>query len=367
MPIILLSFVTYSAAQLKVMHSGRVSMENNLSVVPDTVSDTVPAIKIASTALFQKSAYGIYSKVWYQKNPAGPHFSFGNRAIAVYGSSEDNLIPLNHTSTPPFNAGVAGTSDKGVGVYGAIKDTFPIFNPGSYAGYFMGNTKVIGTLTYTSLTQTSDACTKHDITYLNDNTIGSIMQLKPLSFYYNTDDKLFNAADVESPAAKQMHYGFIAQELQEVLPDIVYMGQDSLLSINYIELIPLLVQTIQNQEGRIDELERKIAKLSSHTSTNKAPQNIENDSMASQAILYQNTPNPFAQDTRIAYDLPLNTHEATLYIYDVNGLQLESYPIRAFGANSITISGGHLSAGIYLYSLVADGHVIDTKRMILTK
>lgn len=182
MPIILLSFVTYSAAQLKVMHSGRVSMENNLSVVPDTVSDTVPAIKIASTALFEKSAYGIYSKVWYQKNPAGPHFSFGNRAIAVYGSSEDNLIPLNHTSTPPFNAGVAGTSDKGVGVYGAIKDTFPIFNPGSYAGYFMGNTKVIGTLSYTSLTQTSDACTKHDITYLNDNTIGSIMQLKPLSF-----------------------------------------------------------------------------------------------------------------------------------------------------------------------------------------
>ena len=271
-----------------------------------------------------------------------------------------------------FSAGVAGVAHSygGIGVYGGISYSMELptsFSGGTYAGYFDGSTKVIGTLTCTSLTQTSDARTKHDITYLRDNTLGSIMQLKPISFYYNTDDKLFNAAYVESPAAKQMHYGFIAQELQEVLPDIVYMGQDSLLSVNYMELIPLLVQTVQNQETRIDELERKIATLTSQVSANKAPQNVKNDNIATQAVLYQNTPNPFAQDTRIAYDLPLTTHEATLYIYDANGLQLESYPIREFGENSITISGGHLPAGIYLYSLVADEQVIDTKRMILTK
>jgi hypothetical protein len=248
-------------AQLKVAHSGRISMENNLSVAPDTVSDTVPAISITSTALFTKSAYGIYSKAWYQKNPAGAYLSFGNRVIGVYGSSEDNLIPLNYNSTSPFNAGVAGTSDKGVGVYGAITDTFPIFNPGQYAGYFMGNTKVVGTLTCTSLTQTSDAVTKSDVRYLQGSAIESIMQLKPISFYYNTDGKLFNAADVESPAAQQMHYGFIAQELQEVLPDIVYMGQDSIHSINYIELIPLLVQVVQTQQQQIEDLQNQVQAL----------------------------------------------------------------------------------------------------------
>ncbi|GHU66010.1 hypothetical protein FACS1894123_12000 [Bacteroidia bacterium] len=37
------------------------------------------------------------------------------------------------------------------------------------------------------------------------------------------------------------------------------------------------------------------------------------------------------------------------------------------GQNSVMIQGSTLQAGIYLYSLVADGQEIDTKRMILTK
>lgn len=37
------------------------------------------------------------------------------------------------------------------------------------------------------------------------------------------------------------------------------------------------------------------------------------------------------------------------------------------GEASITIDGGSLNAGMYLYALIADGKVVDTKRMILTK
>lgn len=358
-------------AQLRVVHSGRVAIENNLSVSPDTVSDTVPAIHILSTALFTKSAYGIYSKAWYQKNPAGGNYAIGNKVIGVYGSSEDNLIPLNHTSTPPFNAGIAGTSDKGVGVYGAITDTFPIFNPGQYAGYFMGNTKVVGSLTCTSLSQTSDALTKNNVQYLREDITKRLLQLKPVSFYYNLDNNLFNAMDIESPAAQQMHYGFMAQELQETLPDIVYMGQDSILSINYIELIPLLIRSIQDLQEQIEALERRITEYEiSHNnlqvSPNKVVKNFDSHNI-SEYVLFQNTPNPFSQDTRIEYIIPLETREAKLYIYDANGLQLEFYPITEFGKNSLTISGGHLPAGIYLYSLIADDKIIDTKRMILTK
>ena len=247
-------FSTRTYAQLKVEYSGCIKAENKLSVVPNDFSVSDTAAYITSTAAFTKSAYGIFSKTWYRKNPAGPNYNFGNKIIGIYGNAEDNLIPLNHTSTPPFNAGVAGTSDKGVGVYGAVTDTFPRFNPGQYAGYFMGNTKVIGVLTCTSLTQTSDVRTKHNITYLNNSTLGNIMQLKPISFYYNQDDRIFNSAEPESPAVKQMHYGFNAQELQEVLPNVVYMGQDSILSINYIELIPLLVQAVQELSEEVAEL-----------------------------------------------------------------------------------------------------------------
>ena len=37
------------------------------------------------------------------------------------------------------------------------------------------------------------------------------------------------------------------------------------------------------------------------------------------------------------------------------------------GEGSHLISGHHFSAGMYLYALIVDGTVVDTKRMILTK
>ena len=51
----------------------------------------------------------------------------------------------------------------------------------------------------------------------------------------------------------------------------------------------------------------------------------------------------------------------------MNGEQITGFDITERGSTSVTINGNTLSAGMYLYALVADGQVIDTKRMILTK
>ena len=83
--------------------------------------------------------------------------------------------------------------------------------------------------------------------------------------------------------------------------------------------------------------------------------------------LYQNTPNPFTESTLIQCDVAETVVNADLYIYDMNGKQINTYPITERGATSITIEGRSLEAGMYLYALIADGQVIDTKRMILTK
>ena len=48
-------------------------------------------------------------------------------------------------------------------------------------------------------------------------------------------------------------------------------------------------------------------------------------------------------------------------------MQLKSYPLVQRGKGNVTINGSELTAGMYLYALIADGKVIDTKRMILTK
>lgn len=380
MSIIASMFSVRLHAQLKVNTDGNVDVTGKMAI--GTTTDPYTSLNILHTSTTTTPYYGIRSQV-------NTHYTMPTSSIcAIYGyantiASTSNYpiqsvvgvygkVFRHYALSNTFAAGVAGMTQSygGIGVYGGVDYNMSLptsFSGGTYAGYFNGSTKVIGTLTCTSLTQTSDAITKNNVQYLREDIVGKISQLKPISFYYNLDDRLFNSAEIESPAAKQMHYGFNAQELQEVLPNIVYMGQDSILSINYIELIPLLVKTIQNQETRIEELEKVVEAYTSKPSILKAPQQSGTEDIITKAVLYQNSPNPFTHDTQIAYELPLNTQTATLYIYDANGSQLESYPIREFGVNSINISGGHLSAGMYLYSLIADGQVIDTKRMILTK
>jgi len=83
------------------------------------------------------------------------------------------------------------------------------------------------------------------------------------------------------------------------------------------------------------------------------------------ALLYQNAPNPFSQNTVIKYFVPYESKQSFLYVYDLKGTQLRSYNLNKGDCN-VTIYGNELIAGVYLYSLVVDGRMVDTKQMILT-
>jgi hypothetical protein len=54
--------------------------------------------------------------------------------------------------------------------------------------------------------------------------------------------------------AEQKHYGLSAQELQEIYPDIVRKGEDGILGVNYVELVPILIRSIQELKAELDEL-----------------------------------------------------------------------------------------------------------------
>ena len=49
------------------------------------------------------------------------------------------------------------------------------------------------------------------------------------------------------------------------------------------------------------------------------------------------------------------------------GKQLKSYNLNEFYGGEISIEGGELDAGMYMYSLVTDGIIVGTKQMLLTK
>jgi len=86
--------------------------------------------------------------------------------------------------------------------------------------------------------------------------------------------------------------------------------------------------------------------------------------------LHQNYPNPFNPTTKINYELPNNSF-VQINIYNSIGRQITSLINKKQNSGSYTVnfnSGEYnLSSGIYYYSLLLDGGVVETKKMILLK
>lgn len=119
---------------------------------------------------------------------------------------------------------------------------------------------------------------------------------------------------------------------------------------------------IINQNGSSETI-----KDSSPAQKTKSNSTVEETNALMYPILEQNNPNPFNTSTIIGFYLPTTIATANIYVYDMNGVQLKSYTVSERGKSNITIKGTELIASMYLYALIADGKVIDTKRMILTK
>lgn len=85
------------------------------------------------------------------------------------------------------------------------------------------------------------------------------------------------------------------------------------------------------------------------------------------AVLHQNKPNPFKEQTTINFEI-INTYQtASLMIFDMKGTLLKTFPITDKNVKQIIIGGKQFKAGMYMYSLIVDDRIIDTKKMILQK
>lgn len=170
--------------------------------------------------------------------------------------------------------------------------------------------------------------------------------------------------------------GLLAQQVEKIIPEAVLVRDSSdIKSMSYNSLTPYLVEAIKELSYKVDSLEKIINQngSSENSISNSTAQKAKINSTDEEVntftdpILEQNIPNPFNTTTLINFYLPSTVSVACIYIYDMNGVQLKSDPITERGKSNIIIEGSELNAGMYLYALIADGKVIDTKRMILTK
>ena len=96
----------------------------------------------------------------------------------------------------------------------------------------------------------SDEETKHTIDEI-ENACEVLRELRPVTFFYKEE---------YSASPERMHYGFIAQEYQKVMPDATYYDESiGKLCIDPTELISILVRANQELQARVSRLEAKQA------------------------------------------------------------------------------------------------------------
>ena len=183
------------------------------------------------------------------------------------------------------------------------------------------------------------------------------------------DKDFFNQFYAEQENGDE-RYGFIAQNVKEVFPQLVHTDKTGYMYVDYIGLIPILVQSINELKAELAKVKGEEQDEENTPSLMLAAQHASQNEIEASlgaAKLYQNAPNPWSSETVIRYSLPNDVAKADIYIYDMQGAQLKSIPAQGRGESQVTLTARDLKAGMYLYALVADGQLIDSKQMILTK
>ena len=215
-----------------------------------------------------------------------------------------------------------------------------------------------------------------------ENPLQKIQQLNGIRYTMKAEN--FEGLPEEKKAEyMQDEYGFVAQELQEVLPEVVVADSNGTLSVKYTRIIPVLVEALKAQQKEIDSLRQKsieersalverinelqsiLSQQQSMTSTTFT--GLETDAPVSVMHVFQNMPNPFTETTAIRCFIPSDKHNVQLCIYDMRGIQQKCIPVSERGYVTVSVGARELNAGIYLYLLQADGQVSEAKQMIITQ
>ena len=77
-----------------------------------------------------------------------------------------------------------------------------------------------------------------------------IMELQPKTYYLKDPTK-----------SNQRQFGFIAQELESTIPEIVHTSDDDMKAVNYMQIIPWLTAALQEQQDIINQLQHRIDHL----------------------------------------------------------------------------------------------------------
>ena len=266
----------------------------------------------------------------------------------------------------------------------------------------------------------SDARFKENIKKI-ENAKEIINNLVGTTYKYNKQ------AIINRNFSDRNQFGLIAQDVSKVVPDVVMEMPNGYMAVNYVGIIPILIEAFKIQQSEIDSLknsnleqnntnplvteslkdtliETKVDSLSKILnirenqldSINSIVSRQENEINEIKSILnsiskcletsklcihsvnqnneiidlpklFQNIPNPFSDQTKIQYYLPLNSPPAFIEIFDVNGRTIEKVALTKEGNETITISSQLLPSGSLYYHLNCGNKIYGPYKMAVVR
>ena len=178
--------------------------------------------------------------------------------------------------------------------------------------------------------------------------------------------------------------GFIAQEVKEVLPELViYEEETGLNMVNYEGVIPVLVEAFQEHhallkekddliealETEVDELEARLAKIEkilANPATSGRNEISTPVVVASQLASISAYPNPGNGNFTVRFDPVHFENSAVVVVRDLNGNEVARQRVES-GEGQVSLQLQGMPAGSYFYQLVVDGKLLASNTVLLTR
>ena len=184
----------------------------------------------------------------------------------------------------------------------------------------------------------------------------------------STDNTAVTAKDVEyqrlqqeidqreAAEANRRRIGFLAQDIQKVLPELVQTNEKGIMSIDYTGFIPLIVESLKQMQQTIQDQQKEIETLQSllpaETKSMFRSTSNEEVSVVEGAKLFNRA------GASVSYTLPSTYNTADLKIFDISGKLLKKVVLT--GNNSIVeINPSEIGLGTFVYTLFVDNKKAD--------
>jgi hypothetical protein len=187
--------------------------------------------------------------------------SGGNHSLALlndgtlksWGRNNHNQLgdtTFNDSEKQPTEPNITFSRNQEINYYTSVVIGEKEVSNTEYALKVNGNTKIIGDLFAYSFSETSDRRLKNNISSLasQPDTVENFKLLRPVQ--YNL---------IERPDRSSM--GLIAQEVEELFPELVSTDSRGFKSVNYTSFTALCINQIQKQESELQSLRERLDKL----------------------------------------------------------------------------------------------------------